>query len=64
MHSVLRQQLLETVKEEWETLRKQEKAKQGVSEEVLEALEDEHVRVEVSERDRDPYGIVVSKFAE
>ena len=64
LHSVLRQQLLETVKEEWEALRKQEKARQGVSEEVLEALEDEYVGVEVSERDRDPYGIVVSKFAE
>ncbi|OCL11517.1 NGG1p interacting factor 3 [Glonium stellatum] len=63
LHSVLRQQLLEAVKEEWEVLRKQERMR-GVGEEMLEALEDEYVGVEVSERDRDPYGIVVSKFAE
>ncbi|KAF2495245.1 NGG1p interacting factor 3, partial [Lophium mytilinum] len=61
LHSVLRQQLLEAVKAEWEVVRKQEREREGVEEEVLEALEDEYVGVEVSERDRDPYGIVVSK---
>jgi putative NIF3 family GTP cyclohydrolase 1 type 2 len=61
LHSILRHQLLEAVKAEWEVVRKEEKAREGVLEEVLEALEDEYVGVEVSERDRDPYGIVVSK---
>lgn len=61
MHSVLKGQLLEAVKAEWETVRKQERAKDDVSEEMLEALEDEFVSVEVSEKDRDPYGFVINK---
>lgn len=36
-------------------------AKEGISEEQREALEDEHFDVAVSEVDRDPYGIMISK---
>lgn len=61
LHSVLKGQLLEAVKAEWESVRKQERAKDDVSEEMLEALEDEFVSVEVSEKDRDPYGFVINK---
>ena len=61
LHNVLRTQLLESIKLEWETIRNEEKAKDGVSEELVEALDDEYVGVEVSEKDRDPYGIVISK---
>lgn len=61
LHNVLKAQLLEKVKEEWQNIRKEELSKDGVSEELLEALEDEYVGVEVSEKDRDPYGIVIAK---
>jgi putative NIF3 family GTP cyclohydrolase 1 type 2 len=61
LHSLLKTQLLAKVKEEWEAVRKEEREKGELPEEVLEALEDEDVSVEVSERDRDPYGIVIAK---
>ncbi|KAF1985887.1 putative NGG1 interacting factor Nif3 [Aulographum hederae CBS 113979] len=61
LHSVMRTQLLEAVQEEWQKLRGEMKGMEGVSNELLEALEDDYVGVEVSERDRDPYGIVISK---
>lgn len=61
LHSVLKGQLQEAVKAEWGRLRKEERARDDVSEEVLEALEDGFVSVEVSERDRDPYGFVINK---
>ena len=46
---------------QWERIRSEEKAKDGNSEEFMEALNDEHVEVQVSEADRDPYGIMISK---
>lgn len=59
LHSVLKGQLEGMLKEEWERLRKDVK-EQGVEGEGWEeALDDEDVLVEVSERDRDPYGIVI-----
>ncbi|KAK5172384.1 hypothetical protein LTR04_006386 [Oleoguttula sp. CCFEE 6159] len=64
LHSVLKTQLLDAVKAEWKRVRKEEKAKgkkDGWSEDYLEALEDEHVEIAVSEVDRDPYGVVISK---
>ena len=61
LHSVLKAQLLEKLKQEWEIVRKEEREKGDVPEEMEEALDDEYVNVEVSERDRDPYGIVISK---
>ncbi|KAF2083766.1 NGG1p interacting factor 3 [Saccharata proteae CBS 121410] len=61
LHSVLKDRLAKAVQEEWETLRKAEKGGQGLEEEVKEALNDEYVSVEVSERDRDPYGIIIAQ---
>jgi putative NIF3 family GTP cyclohydrolase 1 type 2 len=60
LHSVLRTQLLDKVKEEWVTIRKEEKAK-DVPEELLGVLDDETVAVETSEKDRDPYGLIIAK---
>ncbi|KAF2147332.1 uncharacterized protein K452DRAFT_304191 [Aplosporella prunicola CBS 121167] len=56
LHSVLQEQLSAAVEKEWEALRKEEKGKQGSAE---EALNDETVTIDVSERDRDPYGIII-----
>jgi putative NIF3 family GTP cyclohydrolase 1 type 2 len=61
LHNILKNQLLQQTKIEWETLRKEESTKEGVSEEIIEALDDEYVGVEVSEKDRDPYGLVIAK---
>lgn len=64
LHSVLRAQLEIKIAEEWDTLRKEERGNLDVEdEELVEALDDEYVNVEVSERDRDPYGIVISTSA-
>ena len=46
---------------QWERIRQEEKAKDGNSEGLLDALDDDHVEVAVSEVDRDPYGIMISK---
>ncbi|MCJ1351689.1 MAG: hypothetical protein MMC33_001673 [Icmadophila ericetorum] len=59
LHSVLREQLASTLKEEWKKVREAEKQEEGLSEEWEEALADEDVLVEVSERDRDPFGMVI-----
>ncbi|KAI5269711.1 NGG1p interacting factor 3 [Aureobasidium subglaciale] len=61
LHGVLKPQLENAVKEEWERVRQEEKNKAGLSEDYLEALEDDHVEIHVSEVDRDPYGIMISK---
>lgn len=61
LHSVLRQQLSDAVREEWEWLRQEEKGMRRTSKEVRRALEDASVDVDVSERDRDPFGIVILK---
>ncbi|KAK5168652.1 uncharacterized protein LTR77_005961 [Saxophila tyrrhenica] len=61
LHGVLKGQLESTVAEEWERIRNEEKQKDGVDEHLMEALNDEHVEVHVSEMDRDPYGIMISK---
>jgi putative NIF3 family GTP cyclohydrolase 1 type 2 len=61
LHAVLKDQLLEKVKDEWEIVRKEEREKGDVPEQMIEALEDEEVGVEVSEKDRDPYGIVIAQ---
>ena len=58
LHSVLRNQLEDKVKEEWASIRKEETGK--VDEELQEVLDDESVVVENSERDRDPYGLIIS----
>lgn len=46
---------------QWERIRNEEKAKDGNSEEFVEALQDDVVEVHVSEFDRDPYGIMIAK---
>lgn len=46
---------------QWEKIRNEERAKDGNGEEFLDALNDEHVEVHVSEFDRDPYGVMISK---
>jgi putative NIF3 family GTP cyclohydrolase 1 type 2 len=58
LHTVLRTQLLGKVREEWKRTREEE-GKDG-DEEVAEVLEDETVVVETSERDRDPYGLIIA----
>lgn len=62
---VLRGQLEETVEEEWKVLREEESkgAEQDGDEDgdIRAALQDEEFTIEVSEVDRDPYGIVVLK---
>ncbi|KAK4613242.1 NIF3-like protein 1 [Fulvia fulva] len=65
LHGVLKQQLERQITEEWEKLRAEETAKDWGSEDLKEAfkeaLEDGQVEVFVSEVDRDPYGIMISK---
>ena len=60
LHSVLREKLAAVLREEWERVRAEESGEGGeMGEAWEEALEDGDVSVEVSERDRDPYGIVI-----
>jgi putative NIF3 family GTP cyclohydrolase 1 type 2 len=61
LHSVLRSQLQAKIKEEWATIRKEEKAQKDVPEELMDVLEDGTVAVENSEMDRDPYGLIIAK---
>lgn len=57
---IMRERLEEHLKEEWERTRTQMKKEGGGwGDGIEEILEDEGVEVVVSERDRDPYGIVV-----
>jgi len=65
LHSVLREQLSRTLKGEWKRVREEESARgKDLSPEWEDALKDEEVLVEVSERDRDPYGIVILQASE
>ena len=63
---VLRERLETTLREQWEELRSELKGflalpDGGVVEDMQEALDDESVVVDCSERDRDPYGVVIRK---
>jgi hypothetical protein len=58
--------LEKVLREEWEGLRSELKGflalpDNGGAEDIQEALDDESVVVDCSERDRDPYGIVIRK---
>lgn len=65
LHSVLRVQLSNMLKQEWKKVREEETAKgKELSSEWEDALKDQDVLVEVSERDRDPYGIVILQASE
>jgi putative NIF3 family GTP cyclohydrolase 1 type 2 len=61
LHSVLKVQLEKAAKQEWEKIRKEERGHDGASEDYLDALQDETSEIHVSEVDRDPYGIMISK---
>ena len=61
--SVLKQKLTATIKDEWAKVREEVKEEidenWDMKEEWEDALKDEDVLVECSERDRDPFGIVI-----
>ena len=63
----MRRDLEVQVRREWERMRRAEMQAEhgvggeGVNEDYGAVLEDESVRVDVSERDRDPFGIVFAK---
>ncbi|KAL9625112.1 MAG: hypothetical protein Q9160_000841 [Pyrenula sp. 1 TL-2023] len=59
LHGPMKEQLRKTLETEWKRTREEIKSSGDVSEEWKEALEDDDVNVEVSERDRDPYGVVI-----
>lgn len=59
LHGSMREQLRKTLETEWKRVREEMKTSDSVNEEWKEALEDDDVQVEVSERDRDPYGVVI-----
>lgn len=63
LSSVMKQSLTRVLKEEWQKVRKEVKEElEGNTESESgweEALDDEDVLVEVSERDRDPFGVVI-----
>jgi putative NIF3 family GTP cyclohydrolase 1 type 2 len=56
---VMREKLEKEVTEEWARVRNEEQGTSGLEKEITEMLQDDGVEVVVSERDRDPYGIVV-----
>jgi dinuclear metal center YbgI/SA1388 family protein len=67
LQSVMKGTLEAEVKREWERVRKsmvEKGGEDGVSEDLEDVLRDENVTVEVSERDRDPYGIVILQASE
>jgi putative NIF3 family GTP cyclohydrolase 1 type 2 len=59
LHAVMRSKLDGAVGEEWKKARTQELGRESRRESWGEVLRDESVKVDVSQRDRDPFGIVV-----
>jgi putative NIF3 family GTP cyclohydrolase 1 type 2 len=64
LHSVMRKKLTSALKEEWKKIREEESRKEQVMDGWEDAIQDETVDVEVSARDRDPYGIVILQGSE
>jgi len=67
LHRVMKAKLENALRGEWKAVREEELEKskeENWSGEWEDALEDEDVTVEVSERDRDPYGIVILQGSE
>lgn len=65
LHSVMKGKLEAEIKKEWERMREgMLEGKEEVGGHLEDALKDETVTVEVSERDRDPYGIVILQASE
>ena len=58
--SAEQRQKAEEKRAEWEAIREQER-KEGNSDPFNDALDDDSVEVQVSEVDRDPYGIMIAK---
>ena len=60
LSGVLKEKLTRVLTQEWEALREELMDKESdLSPEWEDALQDDDVSVEVSERDRDPFGIVI-----
>ncbi|CAL8577803.1 hypothetical protein XPA_003618 [Xanthoria parietina] len=59
LSSVLKEKLTEVLKEEWERVRNEVAEAQALTPEWEDAVKDEDVLVECSERDRDPFGVVI-----
>lgn len=65
LHSVMKGKLEAEIKKEWERMRESMlERKEEVGEHLEDSLKDETVMVEVSERDRDPYGVVILQASE
>lgn len=56
---MLKDQLTTVLKSEWQSVRQQVKQEVDLSSEWEDAMNDEDVLVEVSEADRDPFGMVL-----
>jgi dinuclear metal center YbgI/SA1388 family protein len=59
LEAVMKEKLIEEVQKEWNDVRKEMKGSEGLDEGQKEMLEDGSIEVVVSQRDRDPFGIVV-----
>lgn len=59
LHSVLKEKLSTILRREWDNVREEVAEGEDLSSEWEDAVHDENVLVEVSERDRDPFGIVI-----
>lgn len=65
LHSVMKGKLEAEIRQEWGRMRKSVLEKESeVKDDLDDALRDESVVVEVSEQDRDPYGIVILQTSE
>lgn len=68
LHAVMRERLQGALREEWEALRKdgmqavKESAKEVAGEGLVELYKDAEAVVDVSEEDRDPYGIMIRRI--
>lgn len=59
LHGVLKEKLTGVLRKEWKRLREEVSKGSDLSPEWEDAVNDEDVLVEVSQRDRDPFGIVI-----
>ncbi|KAL9000837.1 MAG: hypothetical protein Q9169_000591 [Polycauliona sp. 2 TL-2023] len=59
LSSVLKEKLTGVLREEWERVRKEVADAEELTPEWEDAVKDEDVLVECSERDRDPFGVVI-----
>lgn len=59
LHGVLKEKLTTSLRQEWDRVREEVAKGEDLSSEWEDAVNDEDVSVEVSERDRDPFGIVI-----